>query len=295
MTPIIIIGLLTTLLLLWPLLRRHWREQRRRRLRAQPIPAQWEELLHAHIPLYNHLPSALREQLQGHIQVLLAEKDFHGAGGLVVTDAMRLIVAAQAALLLLNRPSDYYPNLYSIVLYPAAFVVNREHWDAAGLHHRERQVLSGESWGTGQLVLSWDDTLSGGMNSGDGYNVVLHEFAHQLDLGSGTMNGTPQLDSRAQRHAWAAAFTPAFTELRARVEAGEDTWLDPYAASEPAEFFAVLTEAFFELPRELLREYPALYACLRAYYRVDPGAWGGQNSGFRIRDSANPSRPNLES
>ncbi len=274
MTPIILIGLLTTLLLLWPLLRRHWREQRRMRLRAQPLPALWKELLRAHIPLYKHLPSALREQLQGHIQVLLAEKDFHGAGGLQVTDAMRLVVAAQAALLLLNRPSDYYPNLYSIVLHPAAFVVNREHWDAAGLHHRERRVLSGESWETGQLVLSWDDTLSGGMNSGDGYNVVLHEFAHQLDLGSGAMNGTPQLDSRTLRHAWAAAFTPAFTELRAHVEAGEHTWLDPYAASEPAEFFAVLTEAFFELPHELLVEYPALYDCLRSYYRVDPGTWG---------------------
>jgi Mlc titration factor MtfA (ptsG expression regulator) len=282
MTPIIIIGLLTALLLTWPLLRRHWRERRRRRLRAQPIPPQWEGLLRTHVPLYNQLPPALREQLHGHIQVLLAEKDFHGAGGLVVTDAMRLIVSAQAALLLLNRPSgyysdyysDYYPGLYSIVLYPAAFIVNREHWDAAGLHHRERQVLSGESWESGQLVLSWDDTLSGGMNSGDGYNVVLHEFAHQLDLGSGAMNGTPQLDSRAQRQAWAAAFTPAFAELRARVESGEHTWLDPYAASEPAEFFAVLTEAFFELPRELAGEHPALYACLRSYYRVDPGAWG---------------------
>jgi Mlc titration factor MtfA (ptsG expression regulator) len=278
MTPIIIIALLTTLLLLWPLLRRHWREQRRGRLRAQQFPPQWDGLLRTHVSLYNHLPSALREQLQGHIQVLLAEKDFHGAGGLVVTDAMRLIVAGQAALLLLNRPSDYYsdyyPGLYSIVLYPAAFVVNREHWDAAGLHHRERQVLNGESWETGQLVLSWDDTLSGGMNSGDGYNVVLHEFAHQLDLGSGAMNGTPQLDNSAQRHAWAAAFTPAFTELRASVEAGGNTWLDPYAASEPAEFFAVLTEAFFELPRELAGEYPVLYACLREYYRVDPGTWG---------------------
>ncbi|MBI5039697.1 MAG: zinc-dependent peptidase [Gammaproteobacteria bacterium] len=273
MTPILIIGLLTMMLLLWPVLRRRWRERRRARLRHQPFPAQWSALLRSHAPLYNHLPSPLREHLHGHIQVLLAEKDFHGAGGLVVTDAMRLIVAAQAALLLLNRPGDYFPDLYSIVLHPAAFVVNREHWDAAGLHHRERQVLSGESWGTGQLVLSWDDSLAGGMACGDGYNVVLHEFAHQLDLGSGAMNGTPRLDSRAERQAWAAAFTPAFADHCARVEAGEATWLDPYAASEPAEFFAVLTEAFFELPEDLAVEYPAVYACLRTYYRVDPRAW----------------------
>ena len=273
MMPIFIIGLLTMVLLLWPVLRRRWRERQRVVLRCRPIPPQWEELLRTYVPLYHRLPSALREQLHGHIQVLLTEKDFHGAGGLVVTDAMRLIVTAQAALLLLNRPCDYFPGLYSIVLHPAAFVVSRETWDAAGLHHRERQVLSGESWETGQLVLSWDDSLAGGMVAGDGYNVVLHEFAHQLDLGSGAMNGTPRLDSRAERQAWAAAFTPAFTEHCARVETGEDTWLDPYAASDPAEFFAVLTEAFFELPGELAVEYPAVYACLRAYYRVDPKTW----------------------
>ncbi|MBI5462769.1 MAG: zinc-dependent peptidase [Gammaproteobacteria bacterium] len=273
MTPILIIGLLTMMLLLWPLLRRRWRERQRAALRRLPLPAHWVALLRTYVPLYNRLPPALREQVHGHIRVLLAEKDFHGAGGLVVTDAMRLVIAAQAALLLLNRSGDAFPELYSIVLHPAAFVVNRESWDAAGLHHRERQVLSGESWSTGQLVLSWDDSLAGGMTCGDGYNVVLHEFAHQLDLGSGDMDGTPRLDSRAERQAWAAAFAPAYTEHCARVEAGTDTWLDPYAATSPAEFFAVLTEAFFELPEELAAEYPAVYACLRDYYRVDPGKW----------------------
>lgn len=273
MLPVLTILCIVLLLLAWPWLRRRWREHQRAILRRRPLPPQWQQLLRIYVPLYNRLPSALREQLHGHIQVLLAEKDFHGAGGLAVTDAMRLIVAAQAALLLCNRARDYFPDLYSIVLHPAAFVVNREHWDAAGLHHRERQVLSGESWETGQLVLSWDDSLAGGMTAGDGYNVVLHEFAHQLDLGSGAMDGTPRLDSRAERQAWAAAFTPAYAEHCARVEAGEDTWLDPYAATAPAEFFAVLTEAFFELPGELVAEYPAVYACLRAYYRVDPGTW----------------------
>lgn len=273
MTPILIIATLATLLLLWPILRRYRREQRRARLRQQLFPQAWIDILNTQLPLYRQLPAALRKQLHEHIQVLLAEKDFHGANGLIVTQTMRLLVTAQAALLLLNRHTDYFPALYSIVLHPAAFVVNREHWDAAGLHHREPRVLSGESWESGQLVLSWDDTLAGGMACSDGYNVVLHEFAHQLDLGSNSMNGMPQLDSTAQRQAWAAAFTPAYHAHSARVEAGEHTWLDPYAASEPAEFFAVLTETFFELPSELLAEYPAIYACLRDYYRIDPSTW----------------------
>lgn len=273
MLPILAILTLTAAILLWPVAKRHRRTRRRAALRARPFPQDWQALLRTHVPLYGRLPPDLREQLHGHIQVLLAEKDFHGAGGLIVTDAMRLVIVAQAALLLFNRPVDYFPDLYSIVVHPAAFVVDREHWDAAGLHHHERQELSGESWETGQLVLSWDDSLASGMACGDGYNVVLHEFAHQLDLGSGDMNGTPRLDTPAARAAWAAAFTPAYADHCARVDAGADTWLDPYAASAPEEFFAVLTEAFFELPEELQAEYPAVYACLRDYYRVDPRAW----------------------
>lgn len=273
MLPILIILSVTALLLLWPLIRRGWRERRRAAVRARPFPADWSAQLMTHVTLYGALPPALRAQLHGHILVLLAEKDFHGAGGLTVTDTMRLVIAAQAALLLLSGRCDYYPMLFSIVVHPAAFLVDRESWDAAGLHHRERQALSGESWETGQLVLSWDDTLAGGMLSGDGYNVVLHEFAHQLDLESGDMNGMPRLAGRAAEAAWSAAFAPAYADHCARVDAGEDTWLDPYAASAPAEFFAVLTEAFFELPAELAAEYPAVYACLQTYYRVDPRTW----------------------
>jgi MtfA peptidase len=273
MLPILIILGIALLLIALPLYKRLRRERRRAALRSRPFPDTWVAQLRHHVPLYGRLPADLRDQLHGHIQVLLAEKDFHGAGGLAVTDAMRLIVAAQAALLLLNRRTDYYPGLYSIVLHPARFMVNRETWDAAGLHHREQQVLSGESWETGQLVLSWDDSLAGGMDCGDGYNVVLHEFAHQLDLGSGAMNGTPRLASAAQYAAWNAAFTPAYQDHCARVDAGEDTWLDPYAATGPEEFFAVLTEAFFELPTELRSEYPGIFTCLRGYFRVDPSEW----------------------
>lgn len=273
MLPVLLILGLTLTLLAWPVARARLRARRRAALRAQAFPPAWSTVLETHLPLYRRLPPALRTQLHGHVQVLLAEKDFHGTHGLQVTDTMRVIVAAQAALLLFNRTPDYYPELHSIVLYPARFIVDREVWDEAGVQRRERRVLSGESWEKGQLVLSWDDTLMGGMDSGDGYNVVLHEFAHQLDHRSGSTNGVPAGLGRRGRAAWSAAFLPAYEHHRRHVAAGEDTWLDPYAAESPAEFFAVLTEYFFELPRELRVEYPAIYARLQDYYRVDPARW----------------------
>lgn len=271
MLPILIILGIALALLAWPWLRRYRREHRRHRLRQQAFPSAWSTLLSAQVPLYRRLPVTLREQLHGHIQVLLAEKDFHAANGFVITDAMRLIISAQAALLLLNRPVNYFPMLHSIVLHPAVFVVNRETWDATGVHHSERQVLSGESWEQGQLVLSWDDSLAGGMNSEDGYNVVLHEFAHQLDLESGAVNGIPGM--RSGKRAWATAFSSAYADHCAQVEAGENTWLDPYAATSPAEFFAVITEAFFELPQHIQQQYPQVFSQLCAYYRVNPLNW----------------------
>lgn len=273
MLPILIILGITLALLVWPSLRRRRRERHRAILRRRPLPPDWATLLREQVPLYARLPPVLRTQLDGHIQVLLDEKDFHATAGFIVTDAMRLIICAQAALLLLNRPVEYFPDLHSIVLYPARFVVDRETWDAAGVHHSERQILSGESWEQGQLVLSWDDSLNGGLHGDDGYNVVLHEFAHQLDLESGVVNGMPKLASTAQRRAWSEAFATAYAEHCAQVDAGVDTWLDPYAATSPAEFFAVITEAFFELPRALQAHYPAVYARLNDYYRVDPLHW----------------------
>lgn len=273
MLPILIILGITLALLAWPWLSRHRRERRRSALRQLPFPPGWPARLTEQVPLYARLPPALREQLHGHIQVLLDEKDFHGAAEFVVTDVMRLIIAAQASLLLLNRPVDYFPMLHSIVLHPGVFVVNRETWDATGVHHNERQVLSGESWERGQLVLSWDDSLAGGMNSEDGYNVVLHEFAHQLDLESGAVNGMPGLHSAARRRDWTSTFSAAYADHCARVDAHTDTWLDPYAASSPAEFFAVITEAFYELPQAVQAQYPQVFTQLCDYYRVDPRNW----------------------
>lgn len=269
---LIIVGI-ALLLIAYPLVRRLWRARVRAQLYRQSFPAEWSALLARHVPLYARLPPDLRTALHGHIQVLLAEKDFHGARGLEVTIAMRLIVLAQAALLLLQRPRNYFPDLYSIVLHPAQFVVQRESWDNAGVQHIDAEILSGESWSQGQLVLSWDDSLAGGMNSDDGFNVVLHEFAHQLDHASGETNGVPVGLTAAQLQIWTEAFLPAFEDHVRQVETGVDNWLDPYAAENPAEFFAVLTEYFFEKPHAVQVGYPAVYAAMQGYFGVDPRGW----------------------
>ena len=257
----------------WPALPwclRHWRRERSRR---RPFPAAWRAMLRRRMPFFERLPVELRRQLERHVQVLLAEKPFIGCAGLRVSDEMRVLVAAQAALLLLNRPAGHFPNLREVLLYPGAFVVERAEPDAAGLVHEGRRVMAGESWRRGQVVLSWDDVLAGAADPADGRNVVIHEFAHQLDQQSGRANGAPFLGRRDRYARWAAVLGAAFDDLRLRVARGEPGVLDAYGAQDPAEFFAVASEAFFERAAELATEQPALYRELAGYYRVDPANW----------------------
>ena len=148
------------------------------------------------------LPADLQLQLKQHMQVFLAEKAFIGCNGLEITDEIRVTIAAHACLLILNRPSGYYPNLRQILVYPDSFVVQRDHVDHIGLAHHAREVLAGESWSQGQVILSWQDTLAGAAVVDDGQNVAIHEFAHQLDQESGSANGAPMLQRRAQRQSW---------------------------------------------------------------------------------------------
>jgi MtfA peptidase len=250
-----------------------WTEQRRMRIRRRPFPRAWREVLRRRMPYFARLPPDLQLQLKKHIQILVAEKAFIGCSGLQVTSEMRVLVAAQAALLLLNRPAGYFPGLHQVLVYPGAFVVERAQHDGAGLVREGRQVLAGESWQRGQVVLSWDDVVEGAAEPDDGRNVVIHEFAHQLDQQSGAANGAPFLGRRDRYVRWAATLGAAFLELRARVERGESTLLDGYGANNPAEFFAVASEVFFERPQLLAAEQPALYRELAAYYRVDPLSW----------------------
>ena len=255
--------------------------QRRRRVCAQPFPAAWREILRRRMPMFRRLPADLQLQLKSHTQVLLAEKPFIGCAGFDVTEEVRVLIAAQAALLLLNRPAGYFPKLRQILVYPGHFVVDRPHFDAAGMTREARRVLAGESWQQGQVLLAWDAVLEGAADPDDGHNVVIHEFAHQLDQESGAANGAPWLGRRERYAVWSSVLGAAFERLRERVarpaqdtqDGNADDALDGYGASDPAELFAVASEAFFERPARLTAQEPALYAELARFYRVHPAGW----------------------
>lgn len=252
-----------------------WRRRRRLRRSRTPFPTSWTGLLQERLPLYAGLPDALREQLHGLTLNLLAEKTFVGCAGLQLHDEIRLTIAAQAGLLLLNRTHDLYPGVQSILVYPDQFFAEHRVRDAAGVLSSERRLLSGESWDQGKVIVSWRDVAEGAAVADDGYNVVLHEFAHALDHESGSANGMPELAPDMSPARWRQVFSEAFERLCRQLDAGEHSVIDPYGAESPAEFFAVATETFFELPQALRAAEPALYEQLSQYYRVDPAAWPG--------------------
>lgn len=247
--------------------------RRRERLRRKPFPDTWRQYLVRRVPLYLRLPPMDRRELEGHILVFLDEKRFEGCGGLRLTDEVRTVIASQACLLLLHRDTGYYPGLSSVIVYPTSFVVDLRQYDDAGIVTEERGPLVGESWDTGCVVLAWDEVVQSAARDDDGYNVVLHEFAHQLDAEDGITDGAPALPDRSRYRSWSRVFGREYHRLREMLQEGEETVLDGYGASDPAEFFAVVTESFFETPRRLREEYPELYGELREYYRQDPAAW----------------------
>jgi Mlc titration factor MtfA (ptsG expression regulator) len=251
----------------WLLARRH------RKLREQPFPPQWRLFLRRNVPLYRALPQHHRRQLEQHIQVFLAEKRFVGCEGVEVTDEMRLMVAAQACVLLLNRPARYFPKLHEIVIYPGAFLVERLRPEPSGVLAEQRQVLSGESSTLGQIVLSWEDVINGNAIADDGRNVVIHEFAHQLDQEKGYANGAPDLPTRVRRQRWSQVMLEEFTRLQQQAAYGEPALFSYYGATAPAEFFAVISEVFFEQPVQMRELHRELYEELKAFYRVDPAQW----------------------
>jgi len=228
------------------------------------------------VSLYRHLPPELRDQLHGDIQVFLAEKRFEGAGGLEMTEEIRVTVAGEACMLLLNRENRDYPGLVSIVVYPGAFL-RRDHRNLGGAALENEAVLAGESWHAGTLVLSWDHVKRDAAYAGDGHNVVLHEFAHQLDQEDGRSDGAPLLEKRSSYRDWARILGAEYAKLREDVRNNRKNVMDAYGATNPAEFFAVATETFFDKPLQLKRKEPELYEELKSYYRVDPAAW--QESG----------------
>ncbi|MBE9180350.1 zinc-dependent peptidase [Oculatella sp. LEGE 06141] len=266
---LVIIGLIVAGILIYPLLVR----QRRSRLSHRPFPPLWAAIVENHLPIYSHLSPAQRRQLQGDIQVFLAEKQFIGCAGLQITEEMKLIVAAIACLLLLNERESYFPKLRSILVYPSAYWVNETTSVGTFLVEEKRVARLGESWSRDQVVLSWEQIKHDTCHWNDGHNVVLHEFAHQLDQEDGQAEGVPVLQNPSDYRTWAQVMTSEYQQLCTDVEHGRKTVIDRYGATNPAEFFAVATETFFEKPQQLLRKHSTLYKQLQQYYQLDPIQW----------------------
>ena len=265
---VVVVGL-TGALLLSPTLMRLWRRQR---IARQPYPAAWRDIVRRYVPLVRELPAAQQLRLKKHIQVLLQEVPFIGCAGLEVTDRIRVTIAAQAAFLLLGRGGSF-GNLREVLVYPGHFVVPRSEPGVGGVMHEGRDVLAGQSWQRGQVILAWAAVREGAADPHDGANVVMHEFAHQLDQNSGAANGAPYVGRSALQQDWARVMNQEFNALIARLARREPSVIDPYAATSPAEFFAVTTELFFERPDALAAESPALFEQLRRCYRLDPSTW----------------------
>jgi Mlc titration factor MtfA (ptsG expression regulator) len=248
---------------------RIFKDWRRRRIlqRHALDDALWQDAV-AGLRLLRGLTAPELERLRRWVTLFLHAKHMSAAGGLVLSDRMRLSIALQACLPILNLDLDYYAGWEEIIVYPDEFVPEFDYMDEDGVVHHVQEPMSGEAWLSGPVILSWQDAES--VHEVPGYNVVIHEFAHKLDMLNGDANGFPPLHADMNRQAWSAAFSTAFTDFQRRVAAGEETAIDPYAAESPGEFFAVISEAFFEMPLALQHSYPEAYAQLRLFYRQDP-------------------------
>lgn len=256
------------------------RRRRRMSLLAAPLTAAQRAIVARQVPLSRRLPAAFHGRLEGKINAFLHQVDFVGCNGLEVTEEMRLSIAAQACLLIVNSDT-WYDHLHTILIYPGAFKSRQTRHHGYVVTEREI-VRTGESWSRGPVVLSWAHTRQGALDGRDGHNVVFHEFAHQLDDLSGHTDGMPILNGSQSFAAWRRVFVTAYETHVRNVEAGRRTVLDPYGAEGPEEFFAVAVEAFFEKPAELKHHEPAVYEQLELLFRLDPSSWdraAGQAAG----------------
>jgi len=251
------------------------KRRRREAVQREPFPPEWSAIIARNVPFFGRLPEADQEELLRHMLVFLDEKRFEGCGGLEITDEIRVTVAAQACLLLLHRETDYYPDLEVILVYPWAYRSAAPEVVEGGIVVEGGHGRLGESWSRGVVVLSWDGVLAGAADMSDGHNLVLHELAHQLDQESGASDGAPELPKDSMYAAWARVLGSEYERLIDDDAHLRRTVIDPYGATNPAEFFAVVTEAFFEKPRQLRAKHPELYAQLQAYYQQDPAGWSG--------------------
>ena len=241
-------------------------------LKTAAFDPYWILILRKNLAVYNKLPESLKQKLHGLINVFVHEKNFSGYNGLQITDEIKVTIAAQACLLMLNRDEDLYPSLYNIYVYPGAFKSMQTTSDGV-IHSTEETVRLGESWQRGHVVLSWQHSKQGGIDEDDGHNVVYHEFAHQLDHEDGAIDGTPLLDSVENYAAWAQVFGEEYSHLRDKVSANKRTLIDSYGAVSEGEFFAVVTELFFEQPQQLMKQHPELYKELMNFYHLNTMEW----------------------
>lgn len=250
----------------------YYRDWRRRRINRKPFPEHWRQILTRHVRVYRHLPQLERARLENLIRNFLDEKHFYGCAGLAVDDRMRLVIAAEACLLILNLSLDYYAGLRSILVYPGPYRVRKRSM-TYGILSEGNEIRLGEAWNQGKVVLSWEDAAAGAQTGADGRNLIIHEFSHQLDQQGGDANGAPPLRGRTNLRAWSQAFSVAFDQLRQDLAAEQPSLIDAYGATSPAEFFAVTTELFFERPHQLQSGFPGLYRELSNFFGLDPTRW----------------------
>lgn len=246
-------------------------EHRRNRILEQPFPAPWEEIFARRAAFYSRLTPDEQKRLRDTVQILVHEKSWEGGSGLAVTDEMRVTISAYAALLTVNREHDYYANVESIIIYATDYHV-KEHRSEAGVVDESRSDRLGEAWLHGPVVLSWQDVEIGSGNNNDGQNVVIHEFAHKLDMNDDEANGVPYLDDDKQVEEWAEVMQQEYNRLIEEIERGHGHLLRAYGATNPAEFFAVACECFFEKSLQMERRLPRLYRTLQGYFHQDPAA-----------------------
>lgn len=256
-----------------------FRTWRRARAARRPFPDAWESILLDSFAIWSRLSATDRDELKRHILIFLAEKHFEGCAGLKITDEVRVLIAAQACLLLLHRETGYYPGVKTILVYPSAFIATSKRTGPGGVITEETGPRLGEAWHAlssplsgGPVILAWDSVVRGAADARDGHNVVLHEFAHALDGESGGMDGAPALDRRSSYLAWARVLGREYQNLTRAVVERAPHALNAYGATNPAEFFAVATEMFFEQPARLKAMHPDLYSQLREFYKQDPAA-----------------------
>ena len=254
----------------------NWLKQRRRtKILATPFPENWNQFIHENVRHVRHLTLDQQLKLRRMVQIFVAEKNWEGCGGLTLTDEMKVTIASLACLLVVGMDEDWlFEHVLSILVYATGYVASASHDSGMSSVIDAGQPRLGEAWWQGPVILSWTDALAGGRRESTGRNLVLHEFAHQLDMMNGRIcDGTPPLRTREEHERWVSVLGPVFDQLVEDCRSGHHALIDCYGAKNPAEFFAVLTEKFFEQPNVLLHHHEPAYRVLRDFYGLDPATW----------------------